>query len=99
MQKILLISFMSFLFLNVYSQNITNNSEKNIKDQYKNQITIDEKLDYIYEMIIGKQISDFIELKSKNEKLKRMCCTKETSRKQLESKTLELERIQVEKTN
>ena len=99
MQKILLISFMSFLFFNVYSQNSTNNSEKNIKDQYKSQKTTDEKLDFIFYQIFDKQISNFNKLKKDFDKLKKdFDQLKDEQYNDLQSKNIELNKIKKEKS-
>jgi hypothetical protein len=91
MKKIVLIGFLSGLCLNVFSQGI--DVFEDLEESYESLKSTEEKLDFIFDKILNKQISDYIEMEKEktkwHEKYKEI--KEESSNKKL--KDLELEKI------
>ena len=58
MKKIVLIGFLSGLCLNVFSQGI--DVFEDLEESYESLKSTEEKLDFIFDKILNKQISDYI---------------------------------------
>jgi len=91
MRKIVLIGFLSGLCLNVFSQDI--DVFEDLEESYESLKTTEEKLDFIFDKILNKQISDYKKMEKEkikwHEKYKEI--KEESSNKRL--KELELEKI------
>jgi hypothetical protein len=78
---ILFIFTFSFVFTNAQN-NILEEKEKTLKEKYNNLKNNEEKIDFIFENIISKQIKDFKALENKNEKLENQILKLENNQKQ-----------------
>jgi len=91
MRKIVIIGFLSVLCLNVFSQDI--DVFEDLEESYESLKTTEEKLDFIFDKILNKQISDYKKIEKEKikfeEKYKEI--KEESSNKRL--KELELEKI------
>ena len=91
MKKIVLIGLLSGLCLNVFSQDI--DVFEDLEESYESLKTTEEKLDFIFDKILNKQISDYKKMEKEkikwHEKYKDL--KEESSNKRLNE--LELEKI------
>lgn len=94
MKKIVLIGFLSGLCLNGFSQDI--DVFEDLEESYESLKTTEEKLDFIFDKILNKQISDYKKMEKEktkwHEKYKEI--KEESSNKKL--KELELEKINLD---
>jgi chromosome segregation ATPase len=70
------------LFMFVFSFVFSNAQDKNLKEKYNNLKNNEEKIDFIFENIISKQIKDFNTLENKNEDLENQISQLKENQKQ-----------------
>ena len=99
MKKIVFIGFLSVLCLNVFSQDIDMIGD--LEESYESLKTTEEKLDFIFDKILNKQISDYKEMEKEKTKWheKYKDIKEESSNKKLKELVLEKSNLESEISN